>query len=218
MLVLLRQTVRYPLGVPSPVSAPWLCTVTVSLGTRFSPQQLVILITVLVLKVLPCQPLPSPPSVSPLWPNRSELFILPVFSTPTHSSTHSSLSGAIRRVPQYCLLLYLLKHFPRVLTPLSPVALSHPCRLLLFCWVLGFSGQGATPSCHLALYQWFSHFSHIRITRGLVNTQIAGPHSECLVQWSQGGPENLHFCQVPRWRWGCWSRDRHTLRTSALFA
>ena len=27
------------------------------------------------------------------------------------------------------------------------------------------------------------------------------------------GPENLHFCLVPRWCWGCWSRS-HTLRTT----
>lgn len=46
--------------------------------------------------------------------------------------------------------------------------------------------------------------------------QIPGPHSQSFwLSRSWAGPGNLHFQQVPRWRWCSWSAD-HTLRSTGL--
>ena len=50
--------------------------------------------------------------------------------------------------------------------------------------------------------------------RGFLKTQIPGPWLQSF-RWSRSGmgPKNVHFEQIPKWCWCCWSRD-YTSRTT----
>ena len=55
----------------------------------------------------------------------------------------------------------------------------------------------------------------LELSAGLLGTQNAGPQPQRFWSGGLGWHDSLHFQQVPRWCWWCWSRH-HSLRITAL--
>ena len=96
-----------------------------------------------------------------------------------------------------------------------PCLISAHLRTSLSLPICLFFPNKADPSM-CAQDRWFSHFNvHRNQVKSMFNTQIPWSHwQRC---W-RSGPENLYFCQAPRWCWYCrqWTILHITLLKSHL--